>query len=172
MPQPPWYTHMTLDTLAHVLNNSLLHPYIALLIPLCLRACAKPYSAPSMQLSFLWAGLVILGRVLGALNRRLADGPSRELDWEEEVVVITGGRSGLGRCLAEMYGMRGASVAVLDLEGGKEGMEGNEALAGVKFYACDVSRVEDVLQAKEKIEAEVGTFPPSTLNPTPHTRNQ
>lgn len=162
-PEPKWHHHLTLDTLHLILTRSLFHPFIALLIPLCLRACAKPYTAPSMQLAFAWAGAVIAFHLLSAANTRVAQGPPREVDWEEEVVVITGGASGLGRVLAGMYGMRGASVAVLDLRvpGSGEG-EGSEGLAGVRWYACDVSRLEEVRRAREEVEKDVCRHPRQT----------
>lgn len=68
-------------------------------------------------------------------------------------MLITGGSSGLGRCLAGMYGMRGASVAVLDVVVPEEGLQ------GVRFYRCDVSQLEAVQRAKEKIEADVCIIP-------------
>ncbi len=52
----------------------------------------------------------------------------------------------------EMYGMRGASVAVLDVRRMEKESEG---LAGVKFYHCDVGDVEAVERAKEQIEKDV-----------------
>ena len=74
------------------------------------------------------------------------------MDWENEVVVITGGARGLGKVLAEMYGMRGVSVAVLDLE---VPAERSEALEHVRFYRCDVSRLEEVRRVKGRIEEDV-----------------
>lgn len=170
--EPPWTHHLTLDTLVLILSRSLFHPFIALLIPLCLRACAKPYTSASMQFALVWAALVLLAHLLRALNTRLAHGPPRELDWEEEVVVITGARSGLGRVLAEMYGMRGASVAGLDLTVPPGESEASEGLAGARWYACDVSRLEEVQRAREGIERDVGICspPPSLLSLSLPTR--
>lgn len=165
-PEPSLLHHLTLDTLILILTRSLFHPFITLLIPLSLRACAKPYSSPSMQAAFAWAGLVITYHLLSAFNTRIAYGPPRQVDWEEEVVVITGGSSGLGKVLAEMYGMRGASVAVLDVKGVSE-MEKNEALASVKFYSCDVAKLEEVQRAKQQIVQDVGS--PYQQAVEPHT---
>lgn len=86
------------------------------------------------------------------MDKRLAWGPPRKLDWDEEVVVITGGAGGLGKILAETYGMRGVSVAVLDI---REPEEQSEALENVRFYKCDVSSITDVQQAKVAIEKDV-----------------
>ncbi len=49
------------------------------------------------------------------------------MNWEDEVVVITGGAQGLGRTFAEMVMRKGGKVAVLDVlepdESAREEME-------------------------------------------------
>ncbi|KAK0333694.1 hypothetical protein LTR91_022487 [Friedmanniomyces endolithicus] len=153
-PAKPWHEHITIDLLAHVLNRSLFHPFIAWLIPLCQRAVGAPYDSFNFTATCIYASIVTLIWILGFLDTRVAYGLSRELDWDEEVVVITGGASGLGKILAETYGMRGASVAVLDVRDPEEESEG---LASVKFYKCDVGDAEAVVRAREQIEKDLGT---------------
>ena len=130
-----WHSYLTIDLFAHVLGRSIFHPYIAWLIPLCLRAITTPYDAPEFIAACVWASLVTVWAILGVFNHRLAYGVPRDVDRNEEVVVITGGANGLGKIIAETYGMRGASVAVLDLR--KPDKE-SEGLAGVHYYSCDV----------------------------------
>src|ERR1700761_3468382 len=130
-----WSAYLTVDLLAHVLNRSIFHPFIAWLIPLCLRAVATPYHNPEFIASCVWAAAVTLWTMLSVVNKRIAYGLPREVSWDDEVVVITGGANGLGKILSETYGMRGASVAVLDV---KKPEKESEGLAGVQFYACDV----------------------------------
>ncbi len=148
----PWHHHLTIDLFAKILSRSIFHPYICWLIPLCLRAVATPYEAPEFIAACGWASLVTFSVVLGAVNKRIAYGLPREVEWDEEAVVITGGASGLGKILAEIYGMRGASVAVLDVQKPEKESEG---LAGVTFYTCDVGDPDAVEQAKEQIEKDV-----------------
>jgi hypothetical protein len=148
----PWYQHLTIDLIAHVLNRSIFHPFIAWLIPLCLRAVVTRYEAPEFIASCVWALLVTLWAILGVFNKRIAYGLPREVDWDEEVVVITGGANGLGKILAEMYGMRGASVAVLDVQKPEKESEG---LARVAFYECDVGDAAAVEKVKGSIEKDV-----------------
>lgn len=69
----------------------------------------------------------------------------------EEVVVITGGASGLGECVAEIYGIRGANVAVLDLDV----EEGEEEREGVRRYKCDVGNRAEVETVWARVVADV-----------------
>ncbi|KAL9090921.1 MAG: hypothetical protein Q9165_005129 [Trypethelium subeluteriae] len=97
-------------------------------------------------------GAIVISLVwtLSIANRRLAYGPARSVQLSEEVIVITGGAGGLGLLLAETFGMRGASVAVLDLK------EHDEA-KGVSFYKCDVSERREVEDVADRITDELGT---------------
>ena len=77
----------------------------------------------------------------------------------EEVVLITGGCNGLGRLLAEIFGLRGIGVAVLDIrkpEGGKDKVEEEE---GWRWYECDVGNWEDVERVRGEVERDVRTVP-------------
>lgn len=71
-------------------------------------------------------------------------------------MLITGGASGLGLLIAQIYAMKGGAVGVLDIRdlGSVEAQE--EVLGeGVCYYRCDVgvrSQVEDV---KMRVEKEV-----------------
>jgi hypothetical protein len=162
--EKPWHAHITIDLLAHVLARSIFHPYIAWLIPLCLRSLSYPTSHPHFRYTCLYAAFISLWAVLRKADHRLAWGAPRKMDWEREVVVITGGASGLGKVMAEMYGMRGVSVAVLDVRVPDEKERGeSEALEHVRFYKCDVSRLEEVQRAKGEIERDVRRAIPPLL---------
>lgn len=106
-----------------------------------------------MIVSIAWATFITLCWVAGVVNQRIAYGLPREVDLSEEVIVITGGASGLGMLVAEVYGMRGASVAVLDVND----ME-NEEARGVTYYKCDVGDKEQVKKVAGEIEKDVSTF--------------
>ena len=152
LPEKPWHAYITIDLLAHVLARSVFHPYIAWLVPLCLRSLSYSYSHPHFRYACVYATCISVLALLRILDKRLAWGPPRKLNWDEEVVVITGGSGGLGKVLAETYGMRGVSVAVLDI---REPEDQSEALENVRFYKCDVSSIEDVQKAKLAIERDV-----------------
>jgi len=156
-PDKPWYHHLTIDLFARVLQHTLFHPFIAWLVPLCQRSLGAPYSSPQFTSTCAYAALITALWLLSALDTRVAYGAPREVNWGEEVVVITGGASGLGKILAETYGMRGASVAVLDIRE-PEDKEKSEGLARVRFYQCDVGDADAVEEAKGRIEEDVGSL--------------
>ncbi|GAB7337914.1 hypothetical protein MBLNU457_4302t1 [Dothideomycetes sp. NU457] len=108
------------------------------------------------QVSVLVGALIyILDDLLPSLNERIAWGKARILDWENEVVVVTGGSSGLGRVIVDTYRMRGVRVAALDVNPFKA--ESDEGMESLKFYQCDVGDMDAVQRAMQMIERELGT---------------
>ncbi|KEY70706.1 hypothetical protein S7711_07332 [Stachybotrys chartarum IBT 7711] len=155
-PQPPqrdsWFAPVSIDLLLKVLNVTVLHPFVCWILPLCFRAQAMDWHAPRMVASIAWAAFVTLCWMAGVVNQRIAHGLPREVDLSEEVIVVTGGASGLGMLVAEVYGMRGATVAVLDVNE----LENGEA-RGVTCYKCDVGDKAQVAKVAAQIERELGT---------------
>jgi hypothetical protein len=149
--EPPWHHYLTLDLLLLVSSKTIFHPFIAFLVPLCLRALAISLHHPVFQYSVAYAVLITLLHLLAQINRRIAHGSARPIDLSQEVIVITGGSSGLGLLLAEVYGLRGVSVAVLDVH-----PPPGEA-RGISYYECDVGVVAQVREVKKRIEEELGT---------------
>ncbi|KAL7906821.1 hypothetical protein GGI35DRAFT_95508 [Trichoderma velutinum] len=147
-----WFAPLSVDLILKVLNVTIFHPFICWLIPLCLRAQTTKWEAPPMIGAIAWAIFISLMWIASVVNQRIAHGMPREVDLGEEVIVVTGGASGLGMLVAEVYGMRGASVAVLDVNE----MENGEA-RGVTFYKCDVSDKEQVAKVALEIEKDLGT---------------
>ncbi|KAF7550618.1 hypothetical protein G7046_g7961 [Stylonectria norvegica] len=153
-PRPPqrdsWFAPLSVDLFLKVLNVTLFHPFICWVIPTCFRAQTVKWEAPPMVAAIAWATLVTLCWMANIINQRIAHGTPRDVDLSEEVIVITGGASGLGMLIAEVYGMRGATVAVLDISE----MENTEA-RGVTYYKCDVSDKAQVAKVAAEIEKDV-----------------
>lgn len=153
-PALSWAKPLSIDLLLKVLNVTFLHPFVAWMIPLCMRAQVMAWTDPAMQLSIGYASLLTALFFLGVLNNQIAYTKPRKVDFSEEVIVITGGASGLGLLIAEVYGMRGATVAVLDVKD----LESGEA-RGVEVYKCDVGDKEQVARVALEIERDVCLFP-------------
>jgi len=76
-------------------------------------------------------------------------GPPR-LDWGEQIVVITGGSSGIGELIANTLAVRNVAVVVLDI---KPIVTENY---NITYYKCDVSKWEEVEAVSKKITEELG----------------
>ena len=79
---------------------------------------------------------------------------------DKKIVVITGGGSGIGRSIAEVFAQQGAFVHILE----RNTEVANETLAAIRkakgqaaVYACDVASLEEVTQAFSKIQQSANT---------------
>ncbi|GKZ83189.1 hypothetical protein AnigIFM56816_008275 [Aspergillus niger] len=146
---------ITLDLLLTTLTRTILHPIPSYILLLCLRAQATPYTSVPFLIAFAYAALLTLIYVLSTLNQQLAYEAPRTVDLSNEVVVVTGGASGLGLLIARIYALRGATVAVLDIRGIADEEVEEMGLGG--SYVCDVSD-RGVLEAVVgRVKKELGT---------------
>jgi hypothetical protein len=146
----PWHSHLTVDLLYTVLLRTFLHPFFAWMIPLSLRAVTVPYEYLSMRLAIGYASVLTFIYILSYINHRIAFGLPREVNLDEEIIVITGGASGLGRIVAEIFAMRGTTVAVLDVKKWED-----QGVPGVSHYLCDVGDRKQVDASAKKIRDDV-----------------
>ncbi|KAI0013198.1 NAD(P)-binding protein [Xylariaceae sp. FL0662B] len=156
-PRPPvvrdsWYAPLSVDVFLKVLNVTILHPFVTWIIPLCFRAEHHALTTTPMIVSIAWAILITFIWIANVWSHKIAYGMHREVDLSEEVIVITGGASGLGLLVAEVYGMRGATVAVLDIAD----LESTDA-RGITYYKCDVRDKAQIARVAAEIERDLGT---------------
>ncbi|KAH8695400.1 putative short-chain dehydrogenase/reductase family protein [Talaromyces proteolyticus] len=154
-PAKKWYHYVTLDLIIKVLNQTFLHPFIAWILVLCLRAQVTPPDHPVWIGALGYAIFLSLWTAAAMLNRRIAYGMPREAEPSHEIIVITGGGSGLGQLIAQIYGMRGAGVAVLDIKEVSE-VNGWDELSGVEYYQCDVGDRKALELTAKRIENDLG----------------
>lgn len=154
-PPNPSLPFFTIDTLSAILLRPLLSPTVALLPPLILLALRRePLSSPVLLAVCLTLALLLIQGLL-ALDARLAAGEKRALRWADEVVVVAGGEGGLGKCIAEMLGMRGADVAVVDVLDEDERRQAEWEEKGCRYYRCDVGDREAVRELRRRISRDV-----------------
>lgn len=145
-----WYELVTIDLLFNVASYTFLHPFVACIIPLSLKALRYPNEDPVLLGSMAWAMFLILVALARSFDKKWAYGNPRRVDFGEEVIVITGGAGGLGLIIAQIYGMRGANVAVLDVKAPNE-----EDMRGFTYYQCDIRDKNAIAAAAKKIEQDV-----------------
>ncbi|KAJ5647679.1 hypothetical protein N7490_004051 [Penicillium lividum] len=158
-PPHPWTHYLTLDALLKVLSRTLFNPFLAWILVLCLRAQVTPPTHPAWVISVGYAVFLSLLFIAGTINHRVAHGLPRTVEPEREVVLVTGGASGLGLLVAQLYAMRGIRVAVLDIRevGEKEAEEIFGEDVDVRCYAVNVGERKALEDARKKILKELGT---------------
>ena len=147
--QSPWYKRLSIDLFLVGSNELGTCAFFAWILPLMVLAREASLADRLLLTTTAVATAISVVWILSVINRRLAYGPARNVQLSEEVVVVTGGASGLGLLLAETFGMRGATVAALDVKSSQ-----GEA-RGVTFYKCDVSERHAVESVAERINKEV-----------------
>ncbi|KAF3008390.1 hypothetical protein E8E13_000330 [Curvularia kusanoi] len=74
-------------------------------------------------------------------------------DWPNEIAVVTGGSSGIGKCIVERLSRLGLRVVVLDVQ---ELPKDLQADPRVSYFYCDVTSSEAVAEAADAIRREIG----------------
>lgn len=74
--------------------------------------------------------------------------------FEGQVVAITGASAGIGFAIAQMFTDHGAKVAISDRSAPDE----SAAKIGVKSYACDVTKEEQVTAFIDNVRADLGSI--------------
>ncbi|KXN92300.1 Short-chain dehydrogenase/reductase family 16C member 6 [Leucoagaricus sp. SymC.cos] len=143
------------DLVVKVLAHTAFSPFFTIFIPIFyvfqgarLTDGVVVYSAAySVAVSAFWLikWISLLYRNQG--NLLFAPKP---LDWDGEIVVITGGSSGIGELLANTLAVRNVTVIVLDV---KPIQTENY---NITYYKCDVSKWSEVEAVARRIKEEVG----------------
>jgi len=151
----PIFDSLDIDLVAKVLKNTLFSPFFIFFIPIFIIFQGAKTTDPSVLwtggyyvvLCIYWANdwLSLLYRNQGSLLFR----PNR-YDWGEQIIVVTGGASGVGELLANTLAVRSVTVVVLDV---KPIVTENH---NVVYYKCDVSNWEEVEAVSKKIVEEIG----------------
>jgi len=100
---------------------------------------------------------ILLGQILTAFAKLIY--PGKPKDVSEDIVLITGAGSGIGRMIALSFGKLGSIVVCCDINsvGNQQTVEEIEELGGKAFgYVFDCSDKEKVYETAEKIKKDVG----------------
>ncbi len=78
---------------------------------------------------------------------------------ENKVTVVTGGATGIGRAICELFAQEGAIVAVTDVLPGQDTAESIRKAGGnARFWRMDVSKEADVRETLNAIHREFGAI--------------
>ncbi|KAJ3769956.1 retinal short-chain dehydrogenase reductase [Lentinula raphanica] len=151
----PVFDSLDVDLVFKVLKHTLFSPFFVFFVPVFYVFSGAKTTDPFV----IWSGgyyvllcLYWLGDWLSTLYRNqgnLLYSPPR-FDWGEQIVVVTGGASGVGELLANTLAVRNVTVVVLDV---------NPIVSenhNIIYYKCDVSKWDQVEAVAQKIVEEIG----------------
>lgn len=145
----------TVDLVVKVFANTVFSPFFTFLVPVFFFFQGEAYASPAVigaTFHFVFVSLFWSVKWFSLLYRNqgsLFFGPA-PLDWSDQVVVITGGSSGIGELLANTLAVRNVTVAVLDI---KPIVTENY---NITYYECDVSNHEEVDKVAKKVIDQLG----------------
>ncbi|KAK1228442.1 hypothetical protein PQX77_008505 [Marasmius sp. AFHP31] len=155
-PDPtPVFDSLDIDLLSKVLSHTVFSPFFVFFVPVFYFFQGAKLTDPIIVTSaiyYVFLCVIWFTKWSSRLWRNqgsLLFAPPR-FDWGEQIVVITGGASGVGELLANTLAVRNVTVVVLDI---KPIVTENY---NITYYKCDVSKWEEVEAVKQKIVEELG----------------
>ncbi|KAI0638346.1 retinal short-chain dehydrogenase/reductase [Trametes polyzona] len=151
----PVYDAFDVDLVVKVLAHTAFSPFFTFFVPLFYYFQGARWPEPTLVLPAVYNVAISAYWFLRWYSRlyrnqgSLIHGPPR-LDWGEQLVVVTGGSSGLGELIANTLAVRNVTVVVLDI---KPIVTENY---NITYYKCDVSKWEEVEAVAKTIVEELG----------------
>ncbi|KAG5654612.1 hypothetical protein H0H81_011587 [Sphagnurus paluster] len=151
----PIFDTLDIDLVVKVLAHTLFGPFFLFFIPIFYVFQGAQFTDPVVVYSSIYWVVVSLfwfTKWVSRLYRNqgsLLFGPGR-FNWGDQIVVVTGGSSGVGELLANTLAVRNVNVIVLDI---------NPIVTenyNITYYKCDVSKWEEVEAVSKKISEEIG----------------
>ncbi|EGF99603.1 uncharacterized protein MELLADRAFT_45702 [Melampsora larici-populina 98AG31] len=149
---------ITIDILFTVANRTFLSPFFSLWIPIIASLQKTSSASDQFYQSSIYFLIIVSIRwllnysSLAWLNKTWRIGWGDRIDWDHQIVLVTGGSDGLGRVLVETLDLKNITLVVLDLKP----FTTNPSESDVHYYQCDVSDPKAVEAVADRIKAEVG----------------
>lgn len=97
----------------------------------------------------------LLTRLRAYLDHRVLNNNQKDpYNWNKEVVILTGGSSGIGRQIAQLLGQKEIKVAILDITA--PDTAASPLPNSVRFYQCDITKPEAIADTATTIRTTLG----------------
>ncbi|KAF9569259.1 NAD(P)-binding protein [Agrocybe pediades] len=151
----PIFDNLDIDLVMQVLANTAFSPFFVFFIPIFYIFQGAKMDDRLVVLSFLYYVAISVFWFLKWYSKLYRNQGSllmrpKPMEWSEEIVIVTGGASGIGELLANTLAVRNVTVVVLDV---------NPIVTenyNIAYYKCDVSKWEEVEAVSKKIIEEIG----------------
>ncbi|KZT06430.1 retinal short-chain dehydrogenase reductase [Laetiporus sulphureus 93-53] len=151
----PIFDNFDIDLIVKVVMHTILSPFFTFFIPVFYYFQGMPWYHPVLLSSAIYVMAVSAFWFFKWCSRLYRNQGSllyapAPLDWGEQIVVITGGASGMGELIANTCAVRNVTVVVLDV---------NPIVTenyNINYYKCDVSKWEEVEAVSKKIIEDIG----------------
>ncbi|PAV21151.1 retinal short-chain dehydrogenase reductase [Pyrrhoderma noxium] len=149
------FDNFDFDLVVKVAIQTIFSPFFIFFIPVFYRFQGLELDHPVFLYSGIYFVLVSTFWGLKWISRLYRNGgnlffaPPR-LDWGEQIVVITGGSSGIGELIANTLAVRNVTTIVLDVN------PIQTENYNITYYKCDVSKWEEMEAVSKQIVEEIG----------------
>ncbi|KAL3457542.1 short chain dehydrogenase/reductase family protein [Aspergillus heterothallicus] len=142
------------DPIAKALRKSILHPLFTLTLLHLVRSGSIRSLAPYEKLIRITAATSVLLWVNDWLSSMIRNNwvVDSSWDWKKELVVVTGGSSGIGAGVAQQLAAMGARVVVLDISP----LTYKPDTQRILYHQCDLSDEKEIAAVCEKIRSDIG----------------
>ncbi|KAK2466046.1 hypothetical protein APHAL10511_001688 [Amanita phalloides] len=149
------FDNFDIDLVVKVLSHTLFSPFFISLIPVFYffqgaKLTDTVITYPTLYLAIISSYWTVKWYSKLYRNQGSIFSPRKHLDWDEQIVLITGGTSGIGQLLANTLAVRNVTVVVLDIE---PLITENHNIA---YYKCDVSDWNEVSKVAHKVVEDIG----------------
>ncbi|KAL4820747.1 hypothetical protein BDW67DRAFT_180308 [Aspergillus spinulosporus] len=143
-----------IDPIIRGLLNSIFHPSFTLSCLLLVRERSFSFITPYEKLVQITAAASVLLWLNDWLSTQSRNNwvSDKSWDWKKELVVVTGGSSGIGAGVAQRLAAMGSHVIVLDIIPLTYKPENKR----ISYYKCDLSDEKEIAAVCEKIRSKIG----------------
>jgi len=149
------FDNFDIDLVVKVLAQTIFSPFFTFFIPVFyvfqgakITDGAVMYSALLHVASCIFWGIKWISKLYRNQGNLLFASPP--IDWDEQIVVVTGASSGVGELLAHTLAARNVTVVALDVN------PIQTEHYNITYYKCDVSQWAEVEAVAKRIKEEIG----------------